>query len=391
MNSPSLVVNSTPVVPPAGCADPAGSAAPGFDLAMAAAQADAQGRALPAEAIDPAAAAVTARSSALAMLTSMQMEAVVPEAAALASAAVAVDARAESDPDSLSDTPDPSDGSLASLLAQMLAGSVPPARTAETAVEQGESESALPQPALPPAKLAAPIADPDMTAASSSAEDGPRDSGQSPEDPIGAGAVATALLADKSTQPDLATLSGKAELPGPGATTPAAPSAAAQAVQSAASALRDAFAAPSPQAAVHATLREPVGTARWADELGNRLVLMSVRGQQQGSLTLTPEHLGPVEVQISVNRETANVWFSAPHADTRAALSDAMPRLRELLGASGLSLGQSGVSEQAPREGRATASADASAGLAAVEADTAALPAVPAWRIWRPGQIDTYA
>ncbi|HMA12473.1 MAG TPA: flagellar hook-length control protein FliK, partial [Steroidobacteraceae bacterium] len=173
--------------------------------------------------------------------------------------------------------------------------------------------------------------------------------------------------------------------PSPGSSTQAV-------VQAAASALRDAAptnASPAPVAA-HATLREPVGTARWADELGNRLVLMSVRGQQQGSLTLTPEHLGPVEVQISVHRDTANVWFGAQHADTRAALTEAMPRLRELLASSGLSLGQSGVSEQAPRQGFASPDSRAGGDVAALDAGPVEAPA-PVWRAWRPGLIDTYA
>jgi flagellar hook-length control protein FliK len=97
-------------------------------------------------------------------------------------------------------------------------------------------------------------------------------------------------------------------------------------------------------------LRANVGTPRWADELGTRLVMMSARGQQEGSLTLSPEHLGPLEVRISVQQSTANVWFGAQHADTRAALAEAMPRLRELFGEAGLSLGHAGVSEEAPRQ-----------------------------------------
>lgn len=97
-------------------------------------------------------------------------------------------------------------------------------------------------------------------------------------------------------------------------------------------------------------LRSQVGSPRWADELGTRLVVMSARGQQEGSLTLSPEHLGPLEVRISVHQNTANVWFGAQHADTRAALAEAMPRLRELFGDAGLSLGHAGVSEEAPRQ-----------------------------------------
>jgi flagellar hook-length control protein FliK len=97
-------------------------------------------------------------------------------------------------------------------------------------------------------------------------------------------------------------------------------------------------------------VRSAVGTPRWADDLGNQLVLMHARGQQEGSLTLTPEHLGPLEVRISVSQNTANVWFGAQHADTRAALSEAMPRLRELFSDAGLALGHAGVSQEAPRQ-----------------------------------------
>lgn len=104
-------------------------------------------------------------------------------------------------------------------------------------------------------------------------------------------------------------------------------------------------------------LRSSVGSPRWAEELGTRLVVMSARGQQEGSLTLSPEHMGPLEVRISIHQNTANVWFGAQHADTRAALAEAMPRLRELFGDAGLSLGHAGVSEQAPRHSAATAAA----------------------------------
>jgi flagellar hook-length control protein FliK len=106
---------------------------------------------------------------------------------------------------------------------------------------------------------------------------------------------------------------------------------------------------------VHST----VGSPRWANELGSKLAMMSVRGQQEGSLSLTPEHLGPLEVRISVNQDTTNVWFGAQHADTRAALVDALPRLREMFATAGLELGHTGVSHEMPgqeaRRGEASA------------------------------------
>jgi flagellar hook-length control protein FliK len=100
-------------------------------------------------------------------------------------------------------------------------------------------------------------------------------------------------------------------------------------------------------------VRATVGSPRWASELGSKVMLMTINRQQEGSLSLTPEHLGPVEVRINVTQDGTNVWFSAQHADTRAALTDALPRLREMFGASGLELGNTGVSHEMPRqEGR---------------------------------------
>lgn len=106
-------------------------------------------------------------------------------------------------------------------------------------------------------------------------------------------------------------------------------------------------------AAAELVLRAPVGSPRWAEELGSRLVMLSARGQHDGSLTLTPEHLGPLEVRITISQNTANVWFGAQQADTRAALAEALPRLRELFAEAGLALGESGVSQEAPRQGNA--------------------------------------
>jgi flagellar hook-length control protein FliK len=133
-----------------------------------------------------------------------------------------------------------------------------------------------------------------------------------------------------------------------------------------------------------------VGTARWADELGTRITLMATRGQQTGSLSLSPEHLGPLEVRINISQDTTNVWFGAQHADTRAALQEALPRLREMFAAAGLSLGQANVSREAPRQGGQGAEA------ARLRRDTDSEGVVtqlhaPVARRLAAGTIDTYA
>jgi flagellar hook-length control protein FliK len=114
---------------------------------------------------------------------------------------------------------------------------------------------------------------------------------------------------------------------------------------------RDAVASTAgPVSSLPEAVHSAVGSPRWANELGSRLLVMSVRGQQEGSLSLTPEHLGPLEVRISVSQDTTSIWFGAQHADTRAALTDALPRLREMFAASGLALGHAGVSHDMPRQ-----------------------------------------
>ena len=107
-----------------------------------------------------------------------------------------------------------------------------------------------------------------------------------------------------------------------------------------------------------ARLSAPVGTDGWTEELGARLTWMTHQGVQSATLQLSPEHLGPLQVSISVQHGEASVWFGAAHADTRQALEQAMPQLRQMLSGQGLTLTDSGVSrdgprEQAPRKGSA--------------------------------------
>ncbi len=137
-------------------------------------------------------------------------------------------------------------------------------------------------------------------------------------------------------------------------------------------------------------VRTAVGSPRWANELGSRLVMMTMRGQQEGSLSLTPEHLGPLEVRISVSQDSTSIWFGAQHADTRAALTDALPRLREMLAASGLSLGHAGVSHEMPRQDARRADVPF-AGAGSEAGPVEAVPAAPLARRVSSALLDTWA
>ena len=139
-----------------------------------------------------------------------------------------------------------------------------------------------------------------------------------------------------------------------------------------------------------AELRAPVGSSDWNDELGTHLTWMTQKGLETGSLRVSPEHLGPVEVNISVQNGDASVWFTANHADTRAALEQALPRLREMFASQGMNLADSGVSRQSLSQqgSRDRGRSAASQGVSQVSA--VAGPADSAARM-NLGLVDLYA
>lgn len=136
-------------------------------------------------------------------------------------------------------------------------------------------------------------------------------------------------------------------------------------------------------------LHNPVGSSAWADELGTRMALMTERGQHSASLRLSPEHLGPLEVRISVRDDQASVWFGASHADTRAALEQALPRLRELFASQGLSLADAGVFREPPRDQPRFNPAPASSSSGDAVGDQAG--SIEQVKLVRLGLVDAYA
>ncbi|MGD9842456.1 MAG: flagellar hook-length control protein FliK [Steroidobacteraceae bacterium] len=92
-------------------------------------------------------------------------------------------------------------------------------------------------------------------------------------------------------------------------------------------------------------LQSHVGSQHWATELGNKLMLLAGKESQSATLYLTPADLGPVQVRIDTDKgqDKVSVWFTAEHVDTRTALEQSLPRLRELFAAQGMSLTDAGV------------------------------------------------
>lgn len=97
-----------------------------------------------------------------------------------------------------------------------------------------------------------------------------------------------------------------------------------------------------PQAAVQTPVRDP----NFGQEFGQKIVWLASQDKQSAQLTLNPPQLGPVEVSLKISGDQATAVFASPHAEVREAIEAALPRLREMMGAAGLELGQANVSSQ---------------------------------------------
>ena len=94
-----------------------------------------------------------------------------------------------------------------------------------------------------------------------------------------------------------------------------------------------------------------VRDSAWGSQLGERVVMMTANQLKSAEIRLTPAELGPLRVQIAVDDGAAHVTFHSQHAVTRDAIEQALPRLREMLAETGLSLGQADVSDRGVGEG----------------------------------------
>jgi flagellar hook-length control protein FliK len=122
--------------------------------------------------------------------------------------------------------------------------------------------------------------------------------------------------------------------------------------------------APAPAAAAHvgaaapaqaaqasvAAIEARVGAQGWDQGLGDKLVWMAGQKHQVAELHLNPPDLGPLKITLTLNHEQASAQFVSAHAQVREAIEAAMPRLREMLADSGITLGDTSVGTDAFHE-----------------------------------------
>jgi flagellar hook-length control protein FliK len=140
------------------------------------------------------------------------------------------------------------------------------------------------------------------------------------------------LPADKKAESFAAHLAATAD------TAPAAQPVAQPAAQALAATMQAANAVASSQ------LQARVGSNAWEQQLGQKVVWMVAGGDQSASLTLNPPDLGPLQVVLNVSNDAATATFTAHQPETRQAIENALPKLREMMSEAGIALGNATVS-----------------------------------------------
>ncbi|HDS1745532.1 MULTISPECIES: flagellar hook-length control protein FliK [Pseudomonas] len=93
-----------------------------------------------------------------------------------------------------------------------------------------------------------------------------------------------------------------------------------------------------------------LGTDAWQDDLGQQVIGMVRRGEQQVDMQLHPADLGPLSISLSVSEGGIQAQFQSAHASVRAAVEQALPQLQGALAAQGLSLGETSVNDGTSRQ-----------------------------------------
>ncbi|WP_397596485.1 flagellar hook-length control protein FliK [Silanimonas sp.] len=90
----------------------------------------------------------------------------------------------------------------------------------------------------------------------------------------------------------------------------------------------------------------PLPSPRFAEEVGARLQWIAEQQGGEATLRISPDGLGPVEIRLKLDGDRVELGFTATQQDTRQALQDALPKLREMLAQQGLQLGHADVGQK---------------------------------------------
>ncbi|MCC8538309.1 flagellar hook-length control protein FliK [Xanthomonas axonopodis pv. poinsettiicola] len=146
---------------------------------------------------------------------------------------------------------------------------------------------------------------------------------------------------------------------------------------------------PAPIFSASPTPTPEMGSDTFDDAIGARLSWLADQKIGHAHIKLTPNEMGPVEVRLHLEGDKVNASFTAAHADTRQALEQSLPRLREMLGQNGFQLGQADVGQQQQSQsGNRNGGGSEGNGLALDDSPVVGIPSVV---LRQRGLLDAYA
>jgi flagellar hook-length control protein FliK len=103
------------------------------------------------------------------------------------------------------------------------------------------------------------------------------------------------------------------------------------------------------------TLSTPVNSEQWNDEVSQKILWFASRNIQTAEMHLNPAELGPIDVKVHVQNDVTTVTFNVNNASVRDLLESNVVRLREMMEANGVNLGDvnvdSGSRDQSQQSG----------------------------------------
>ena len=104
--------------------------------------------------------------------------------------------------------------------------------------------------------------------------------------------------------------------------------------------------APLSQPSALLEVQAPVSEPGFAQALSRQVVWMVDKDAQVAELRINPPELGPIEVRLTLTQDSAVAEFVSPHAEVRAAIENAIVRLRDAMAEAGIQLGEASVSAE---------------------------------------------
>lgn len=97
-------------------------------------------------------------------------------------------------------------------------------------------------------------------------------------------------------------------------------------------------------------IETPVRDQSWASDFSQKIVWLASHDKQTAQLTLNPPQMGPIEISLSLSKDSASAFFVSANPEVRDAIETALPRLREMLAGAGIELGQTNVGAESFRQ-----------------------------------------